>query len=87
MAQLLPLAKHDKQGDQVGLIFAYWLGDCLCTVDNFHKITKVAQKFVLHFSTVKVMYYFWIKSELGYILGDFFTHSSGHPDWQARWSN
>jgi hypothetical protein len=23
MAQLLPLAKHDKQGDQVGLIFAY----------------------------------------------------------------
>jgi hypothetical protein len=24
------------------------------------------------------------KNVLDYILGDFFTHSSGHPDWKAR---
>jgi hypothetical protein len=23
-----------------------------------------------------------LKNELGYNLGDFFTHSSGHPGWQ-----
>jgi hypothetical protein len=30
-------------------------------------------------STLQVLYYFLINKGLGYILGDFFTSSSGHP--------
>jgi hypothetical protein len=33
------------------------------------------------FSAAKLLYYFWQKG-LGYILGNFFTGSSGHPDLQ-----
>jgi hypothetical protein len=26
----------------------------------------------------------WTKTGLGYILGDFFTNSSGHPGWRRQ---
>jgi hypothetical protein len=33
------------------------------------------------FNTAKVVYYFLEKNVLGNILGDFFTNSSGRPDF------
>jgi hypothetical protein len=32
------------------------------------------------FLTARILQYFGQKNGLGYILGDFFTNSSGHPD-------
>jgi hypothetical protein len=55
---------------------------------------KVAQKFGLLFPRYKVCTYVLIltNTRLGYILGDSFTNSSGHPDcdknllWCTRWT-
>jgi hypothetical protein len=52
----------------------------LLTMAIFLNISTVVQKHGLRFSTVKGMLYFWHYIWLGYILGDFFTISSGHPD-------
>jgi hypothetical protein len=50
------------------------------------KIKQEAQSLRLPFSTVKVMYlHNFDKNGLGYILGDFFTNSSGHPGCEAAW--
>jgi hypothetical protein len=49
-----------------------------CTVGRFIKITEVARILGYIFPKCK----FWInldKNGLGYILGDFFINSSGHP--------
>jgi hypothetical protein len=40
---------------------------------------RIAQIFGLRFPTLKSYIYFVQKLGLGYILGDFFTNSSGHP--------
>jgi hypothetical protein len=42
---------------------------------------NIAHIFVyfVDFATVRVMHYFLTKMHFGYILGDFFTNSSGHP--------
>jgi hypothetical protein len=42
-------------------------------------MTEIAQIIGLHFSTVKVFYWFSQKNGLGYIVSDFFTNASGHP--------
>jgi hypothetical protein len=61
------------------------LGDCLLRL--FLTIAEVTQifgffgQFVANFCTVKVIYSLILtKNALGYILGEFFTYSSGHPD-------
>jgi hypothetical protein len=56
------------------------LADCLL-LGSFVKISEMAQIMGLLLSTVKVTYVFiFARNELGYILGDFFTNASGHPD-------
>jgi hypothetical protein len=62
------------QGDQIGRIFAQSVrSGRLLTLGRFAKITakitEVAPRFRVNFD----------KNYLGYILGDFFTSSSGHP--------
>jgi hypothetical protein len=47
-------------------------------------IAEVAHIFGLHISMVKVLHYFRPEKLSGYILGDFFTISSGHPDARQR---
>jgi hypothetical protein len=44
---------------------------------------RSCQQFHSLFSTVKIMQIFLTKNGLGYILGDFFTNSSGHPGSMA----
>jgi hypothetical protein len=50
-----------------------------CPPWEFLEIIKVAHIFWPHFTTMKVMHQFGQKTVLGYILGKFFTTSSGHP--------
>jgi hypothetical protein len=54
------------------------LGGCLLLA-AFWKITEVVHIFQLLFSTVKWYELILTKHGLGYVLGDFFTNSSGHP--------
>jgi hypothetical protein len=57
----------------------------LLTLDSGLKIAEVAHISGLLFPMVPVMYSFGQqKNGLGYILGDFFTNSSGHPDVMIR---
>jgi hypothetical protein len=62
------------------------LGDFLplgqvIALEVFSKITEVAHILLLLFYKVKVVYIsFLTKNGLGYILGNFFTNSSGHPE-------
>jgi hypothetical protein len=49
----------------------------MLTLGYFLKTTKVAHILGATFSTVKVIHKIG-KNGLGYILGDFFTNSSGH---------
>jgi hypothetical protein len=57
-----------QQGDQIGRISAHW-----GIVFSFKLGTKVGR------ISVQVTQLLWQKNGLGYILGDFFTHSSGRP--------
>jgi hypothetical protein len=52
----------------------------LFTMVSCSKIRKVATKFVLLFFKCKSYILTLTKNGLGYILGDFFPNSSGHPD-------
>jgi hypothetical protein len=60
------------------------MGDCLLWA--VFSITIVDQIFGLLLSTNKTCMLIFTKSELGYILGDFFTNSSGHPEIEASFS-
>jgi hypothetical protein len=51
----------------------------LFTLDNFWKITQ-KPKFVDYFFQRKSYMLIMLKNVFGYILGDFFTTSSGHPE-------
>jgi hypothetical protein len=68
------------QGDQIGRILAQWP---LFTLGRFPKITKVAEFFgatLFDCTYIHKMYVLgYLKDVLGYILGDFFANSSGHP--------
>jgi hypothetical protein len=57
----------------------------LFSLGRFSKITQLAQISGLLFSTVKIIN-FDKKNGPGYILGDFFTNSSGHPGWDFHGS-
>jgi hypothetical protein len=70
-----------KQGDQIGGIFAVGL-DCLHWAA--FSSTEVSQIFGLNFFLGKVLCLNFAKNVLGYILGDFFTNSSGHPAVQLH---
>jgi hypothetical protein len=61
------------QGDQVGRIFAYLAIVYFRQV--FRKLQKEPKKYVATYT----------KSGLGFLLGDFFTNSSDHPDWYQKW--
>jgi hypothetical protein len=54
----------------------------LITLVIFVKMTEIAQIIGLHFSTVKVAY--WFSQKNGFIVGYFFTNASGHPDNYLR---
>jgi hypothetical protein len=62
--------------NSIGLVFAFW---AIIYFGLFLSITIIAHSFVLLFSTVKVVFYFWQNNRLASILGDFFANSSGHP--------
>jgi hypothetical protein len=65
-----------NQGDQIGRIFAH------CAIVDFLQFLgneKVAHIFMLPFPTDEVRNLILTKNVLGYILGDFFKNSSGHP--------
>jgi hypothetical protein len=55
---------------------------CCWTVvffEQFFLISSVVQILGLHFSSIEIMHLHIVaKNELGHILGDFFTSSSGH---------
>jgi hypothetical protein len=55
----------------------------LFTFGKLFKQRRSSQIFVLLYSTVKVVHSFWQKNGMGYILGEFFANSSGHPDGEA----
>jgi hypothetical protein len=79
----VPRSRADEeQGDQIGQIFAYlvivYFGQLLKKIQKLHKI------FGALFTMVKVTYYFWEINGLGYILGDFFANSSGHPAQEEK---
>jgi hypothetical protein len=54
---------------------------------SFLKITEVAQNFLAAFFHEKRLCIILDRNGLGYILGNFFTYSSGHPDANPRYSS
>jgi hypothetical protein len=66
-----------NRGDQIGGIFAHRV---IVYSGQFFKVTKVAHIFGLLFQRLRICIGF-VKEWVGavYILGDFFTNSSGHP--------
>jgi hypothetical protein len=60
------------QGDQIGRIFAQWATVCF---RQFPKNDTKSPQFWASFSKILIL----TKNGLRYILGDFFTNSSGHP--------
>jgi hypothetical protein len=64
------------QGYQIGRNFAFWaiVKICLC-FENYITSAKFLATFFHGTNTVLIL----AKYGLGYILGDFFTNSSGHP--------
>jgi hypothetical protein len=68
--------KSAKEIDQIGRFFAHWE---IAYFGQLLKITEVAQIFELLFPRLKLCDTF-DKNGFGYILGDFFTISSDHPD-------
>jgi hypothetical protein len=56
----------------------------LTTWISFSKITEAAQIWGLFFTNGKICVPILTKNGLGYILGDFFTNSSGHPGRRFR---
>jgi hypothetical protein len=71
---------HATQGDQIVRIFAQ-LAIASFGYVVFRKVQKNPYFWGPLFSTVKAMNVLILtKNGLGYILGDFFTNSSGHPD-------
>jgi hypothetical protein len=73
------------QGDQIGRIFAYWVIVYFRQFyENYRNGSNLLDTFVhgksyIHKCILKYTYLL-TKNVLGYILGDFFTNSSGHPD-------
>jgi hypothetical protein len=67
--------KTRDQSDQIGRIFAHWV---IVSYRQFLKIVKVAH-FWSNFSRSLDYAIILTKNRFGYILGDFFTNSSGHP--------
>jgi hypothetical protein len=67
-----------EQDDQIGRIFAYWaIGHFL----NYKRSPNFVTADFKCQSCVSIL----TKNGLRYILGDFFTNSSGHPGWQFGW--
>jgi hypothetical protein len=79
-AELYNLALRCEQGDQIGRIFAYVLGDCFLRVFflDYRRRTNFCSPL---FPTENAMYVLrnFDKKRLGLHLGRFLTKSSGHP--------
>jgi hypothetical protein len=69
-----------EQGDQIGRIFTNWATFYFGYF--FVKITfrNSANIYWAPFFHGKICALIFTRNGLGYILGDFFTNSSGHPD-------
>jgi hypothetical protein len=67
-----------SQGDQIGRIFAH-LGGCFLLLGYLKKIKKLSLIFGKFFFLGKRYELSWTKYGLGYVLGEFFTSSSGSP--------
>jgi predicted membrane protein len=63
-----------NQGDQIVLIFAY------CVFVYFGQFFRNSRNLWATFSTVKIHAQILTNIVLGYILGEFVTDSSGHPE-------
>jgi hypothetical protein len=67
------------QGDQIGRIWAQWAIDYLVHFFHYRGSQKLWATFFLS------IYALWKNlTNLGNILGDYFTNSSGHPDLDPR---
>jgi hypothetical protein len=70
------------QGDQIGRIFAQWvivsLGQCIWKLKKWLNFLSTLPTYALHVKR-HVLINILTKNGLRYILGDFFTNSSGHP--------
>jgi hypothetical protein len=66
------------QGDQIGRIFTYW---AFIFFGQFVYNYRSSLNMYLFFFHVKSCALGLKKNWLGYILGDFFANSSGHPDF------
>jgi hypothetical protein len=68
-----------NQGDQIGRIFADWAAVYFGQfIENFKSYPNYWAS-IFHDTRYVHTYLTFTKNELGYILGDFFTNSSGHP--------
>jgi hypothetical protein len=83
---LIPIARqkilfsgYHNQGDQIGRIFAYW---SIVYFGQRLKHYRSSAKFLATFFPRYVL--ILTKKWFGYILGDFFTNSSGHNDLSAK---
>jgi hypothetical protein len=72
---------YGKQGDRIGRIFAHWVIICF---GQFFLNFRTSPHFLLLFPPKYILCINFDKNGLGYILGDFFTNSSGHPDGTAQ---
>jgi hypothetical protein len=73
----------DRQGGQIRWMLAYW---AIVDFRHFLKL-KSGPNLRLLFNRVKFHISIFDENELGYILGDFFTDSSGHPANRGRFGN
>jgi hypothetical protein len=65
-----------NQGDQIGRIFAYW---AIVFFGQFIENYRIsANSWATFFHSISYALIF-TKKWFGHILGNFFTHSSGHP--------
>jgi hypothetical protein len=72
-----------RQGDQIGRIFACWA--VVYSGQVFWKLQNKPQFLGLFCPRPNVRAYIFTINGLGYILGDFFTNSSGHPGRRLHW--
>jgi hypothetical protein len=68
------------QGDQIGRIFAQW---AIVYFGQWFEIYIISANFWATFLCDTSYVLILTKNGLGYILGDFFKNSSGHPDYLA----
>jgi hypothetical protein len=72
------LFRYFNQGDKIWRIFAYW---AILFFEQFFDYYKSSQKNLYEFYYGKSYESLLAKNGLGYILGNFITNPSGHPEF------